>query len=98
MNIFLFSLILTVQVIFNNDMTFDPLTIINKNNNDVELYQSCIRTRCQNVPKLDCILLDYLSSVINESNTTITLRMNIRSVPTKIQTCGLKLSKYLYGI
>lgn len=67
--------------------SFDPFTITDdKYNVDLDITQSCLRSRFLNVPRDDYIFLDTFSSLSTDDATTTTLfTMNIRSIPTNFQ-------------
>ena len=71
-----------------NTKSFDPFAIIDeKYNSDLNVIHSCIHSGYLNVPKSDYVFLDSLSSINNNSTKTTTLlSMNIRSIPTNIQS------------
>lgn len=68
--------------------SFDPFTVMDdKYNTDLDITQSCLRTRYLNVPRADYIFIDAFPSISTVNATTTTLfSMNIRSIPTNFQS------------
>lgn len=65
--------------------SFDPCAIIDgKYNNDLDINQSCLRSKYLNVPQSEYIFLDSFPLVKSNCNTKSVLSMNIRSIPANI--------------
>ena len=79
--------LLTCDNLSQIDKSFDPFVVLDdKYNSDVDITQSCLRSTYQNVPKSEYIFLESLSSINTNNAITTLLSMNIRSVPTNIQS------------
>lgn len=69
------------------NISFEPFPVSDdKYNSALDITRSSLSSRYLNVPSPEYISLDKLSSLTTYSNITTLLNMNIRSVPTNIQS------------